>query len=195
MKYLFILLISYFIGSIPFAYIITKIFGRIDIRTKGSGNVGATNVARTAGFLPGILVLLLDLLKGFLAVKITYSIAPELIYWAGLAVIVGHCWTIFLKFQGGKGVATTLGVMLALKPVYILYLLLVWIGIFIPFQIVSLSSIIAALSLPLILVLKGAHLEAIVFVAIYSAIIILRHKVNIRGLLRGEEKRFSIFRK
>jgi glycerol-3-phosphate acyltransferase PlsY len=187
-------LLCYLIGSIPFGYIISKMFGKVDIRKSGSKNIGATNVARVLGFLPGLSVLILDVLKGFIPVKVFSISYPQYAYLFGLGCIVGHCWTVFLKFKGGKGVATTLGVLGALNSVYLLYILAVWIFIFSIFRIVSLASISSAVALPLILILKGIKPQALLFIGLYSCIIIIRHKENIKRLFRGEEKRFQFKR-
>jgi len=182
------ILISYSLGGIPFAFIITKIISRFDIRTKGSGNVGATNVLRILGPLPGILVLILDILKGFLVIRF----APEnLLYLSGLAVIAGHCWTPFLKFKGGKGVATTLGVLAAINLSYLGYAIAAWLIVFLIFKTVSLSSIAAAVILPLILLVKSESIQVLIFITFYSAIVIYRHKQNIKRLLDGKEKRIK----
>ncbi len=181
-------LFAYLIGGIPFAYIISRVFSKVDIRKKGSGNVGATNVLRVIGPSAGIVVLLLDILKGLLIVKL----APQnIIYLAGLAVIVGHCWTPFLHFKGGKGVATTLGVLFSINPLFCLYALLMWLFIFSLSKIVSISSISTALLLPFILLLQGEQPVLLLFIAIYSALIIFRHKANLIRLVRGEEKRIK----
>jgi len=188
MRDIFFIFFAYIVGGIPFALIISKIFLKVDIRKRGSGNVGATNVLRVAGPKAGIVVLLLDILKGFLIVKF----APlNISYLAGLAVISGHCWTPFLGFKGGKGVATTLGVLLSISPLLTLYSLLIWIAVFSFSKIVSLSSLVASLLLPLIVLLKSEQPQVVVYIAIYSAVIIFRHKVNLVRLIRGEEKRIK----
>ncbi|MDP8217085.1 MAG: glycerol-3-phosphate 1-O-acyltransferase PlsY [Candidatus Kaelpia imicola] len=179
---------AYIVGGIPFAYITSKVFSRVDIRKRGSGNVGATNVLRVVGPSAGILVLLLDILKGFLIIKL----APQsVVYLSGLAVIVGHCWTPFLRFKGGKGVATTMGVLLGINPMFCLYTVLSWLVIFSIFKIVSLSSISAALILPIILLVRAEQPLLLVFVAIYSALIIFRHQDNLIRLIRREEKKIK----
>ncbi len=185
-----ILISAYFLGAVPFAFLVSKLWAQTDIRLRGSGNVGATNVARVAGPLAGIVVLLLDASKGYLAIILAARYSPEMIYWAGLFVVIGHCWSIFLRFQGGKGVATTLGVIAALEPLYLIFLLLAWLAVFLVFRIVSLASITTAAVLPLILFFRGAEAEVIIFVALYALVIILRHNENIRRLLRGEEGSF-----
>ncbi|MDP8254046.1 MAG: glycerol-3-phosphate 1-O-acyltransferase PlsY [Candidatus Kaelpia aquatica] len=179
---------AYIVGGVPFAYIISRVFSRVDIRKRGSGNVGATNVLRVVGPIAGVLVLLLDILKGFLVVKL----APQsIIYVAGLAVIVGHCWTPFLRFKGGKGVATTLGVLLGINPIFCLFAASSWIVVFSIFKIVSLSSISAILILPIILLIRGEQPFLLSFITIYSALIIFRHQANLIRLIRGEEKRIK----
>ncbi|MDP8234041.1 MAG: glycerol-3-phosphate 1-O-acyltransferase PlsY [Candidatus Saelkia tenebricola] len=192
MKTILIVFCSYLIGSVPFAYIISKMLSRVDIRDEGSGNVGATNVLRVVGFFPGVAVLLLDILKGVLVIKIAQLfIGENFVYLVGLAVIVGHCWSPFLKFKGGKGVATTLGVLLAVEPGYLFYTVIVWLLVFLLFKIVSLASIVSVLFLPLALIFKGEVPWVLIFIALYSGIIIFRHKGNIVKLIRGEEQKIQ----
>ncbi len=192
MKTFLFLVAAFFFGAVPYAYIIAKIFSKLDIRKEGSGNVGATNVLRVLGPLPGILVLVLDILKGFLVVKF----APQnIIYLSGFLVIVGHCWTPFLKFKGGKGVATTLGVLAGISFGYFGYVILIWLIIFSIFKIVSLASVTAAIFLPIILIIKSEPIPALIFVVLYSAIIVYRHKQNIQRLLEGKEKRIKLSKK
>ena len=193
MKIIEVVVFSYLIGSIPFAYIVSKLFSRVDIRAKGSGNAGATNVLRVVGPFAGVVVLLLDILKGLAAVKLAaLFIDGRLIYLAGLAVISGHCWSPFLKFKGGKGVAAALGVLLAIKPVYFFYAVLIWLIVFSMFKIVSLASITSALFLPLALILKGEIPSVLIFITLYSGIIISRHNQNIVKLIRGEERKIQL---
>jgi len=196
MKIITVVVFSYLIGAIPFAYIMSKLFSRVDIRAKGSGNVGATNVLRVVGPSAGVVVLLLDILKGLVVIKLApLFIDGRLIYLVGLAVISGHCWSPFLKFKGGKGVATTLGVLLAINPVYLFYAVLVWLIVFSLFKIVSLASITSVLFLPLALILKGEEPLVLIFITLYSGIIIIRHKQNIVKLIRGQERRIQLSRK
>ena len=122
MNFTIVLIISYFLGAIPFAYIMTRLISGKDIRRYGSGNVGATNAARILGFKYGLLVALLDVLKGILAMTIAKTLLPVdspdyFLLIAALVVIIGHNWTVFLKFSGGKGVATTFGVLFNLFPI------------------------------------------------------------------------------
>ena len=198
--------ISYLLGSIPCAYIFVKVFKRQDIRDIGSGNVGATNASRILGKELGILVLLLDMLKGFTAVVFLPHLLPlqetnvslgliSLIF--GISAISGHIWTIFLSFKGGKGVATMLGVLFgaALKisgvNLVLLMVLLTWVIVFVISRIISLSSVIAALFLPLFFILFTEG-NALVYISMaVSFLIILRHKSNLSRLIKGQEPHFS----
>jgi glycerol-3-phosphate acyltransferase PlsY len=197
---------SYLIGSIPTAYIFCRLLKGIDIRTVGSGNVGATNALRVLGKRWGILVLLLDILKGFLPVfflgnflqpSITALSNEQLRFIIGLGCISGHNWTLFLRFRGGKGVATTIGVLIGLAfsipelNIVLGFLSLTWFLTFVFTRIVSISSIIAAISLPVL----AAFLRQsafIVFASIVLALfVVVRHKTNIARLLQGKEPRLK----
>lgn len=190
------LFLSYLIGSIPIGYITCRLLKGIDIRTVGSGNIGATNVSRVAGRWAGIITLGLDILKGFIAVTLIPSlIANETdlaMIMCALAVISGHNWTVFLKFRGGKGVATTAGALIGLLPVVFLLSFCVWCIIFIIWRYVSLASIIAAISLPIFLIIYRESFVFQVLGIIVAVIGIIRHKENIKRLLKGEEKKFKI---
>jgi glycerol-3-phosphate acyltransferase PlsY len=200
------IIISYFFGSIPTAYIFGRLLRGIDIRKFGSGNVGATNALRVLGRGPGILVLILDILKGLLPTVFLADfvlaqdsvISPELLRIIfGFCCICGHNWTIFLRFKGGKGVATSLGVLLglAIKIEGVKWILglavLSWLVVFLISRIISLSSIAAALSLPLSAWLLGKSRVLLFFSLIIAIFAIFRHKSNIRRILRKEEPRFS----
>jgi glycerol-3-phosphate acyltransferase PlsY len=200
------IIISYLVGSIPTAYIFGRLIRGIDIRKFGSGNVGATNALRVLGRGPGILVLILDILKGILptvfladfVILRASSISPDLIRLIfGFGCICGHNWTIFLRFKGGKGVATSLGVLLGLAVriegvKWILGLaVLVWLAVFVIFRIVSLSSVIAALSLPLFAWLfKQSHI-LLFFSLVMTVFAIFRHKANLKRILKNEEPHFK----
>ncbi len=186
------LVITYLITSIPFGYVIGKLFGK-DVRKEGSGNIGATNVARTIGKLPGLLVLILDALKGYIPTYYAFQFFhydTKMVMFVAITAIVGHCFSIFLKFKGGKGVATGLGVLFALSPLSALILLSFWIGAFLVSGYVSLSSILTA-SIATVVVL---YIEKDVYLAfatlVTSMIIILKHSSNIERLLKGTESRF-----
>jgi glycerol-3-phosphate acyltransferase PlsY len=199
-------IISYLIGSIPTAYISARLLKGIDIRKFGSGNVGATNALRVLGLGPGIAVLTLDILKGFAVVLflgnvITSRLTPawdeQLRVLLGLSCICGHNWTIFLKFKGGKGMATTLGVLMGLATkvaglkLVLGLVILTWVLIFMLFRIVSIASIFTGISLPLYMVLFK-HSNLLIFSSIILAIfIIFRHRSNLKRFLQGKEPRFK----
>ncbi|MBM3255812.1 MAG: glycerol-3-phosphate 1-O-acyltransferase PlsY [Candidatus Omnitrophica bacterium] len=197
---------SYLIGSIPNAYIFGRLLKGIDIRKEGSGNVGATNALRVLGKGPGIAVLALDILKGFLAVFVLGSLLAAKLsnistesrsIILGLSCICGHNWTIFLGFKGGKGIATTLGVLIGLAlqipglKLILLMVVITWLIVFIAARIVSLASVIAAIALPIyILLFKESAILAALSILL-ALFIILRHKSNLQRLLKGKEPRLS----
>lgn len=195
-NFILALFIAYIIGSIPTGYLFTKAILKIDIRDYGSGNVGATNVARKLGLKMGSVVAVIDVLKGLVPVLLARSFIlsdkPEyLLFLVGFAAIIGHDWSIFLKFDGGKGVATTFGVILGLNFVSFFILLVVWLAIAVSTRIVSLASIFGTLTLPLsIWYLRGLGLEA--FLALLLFLFVLyTHRENIKRLLAGEEKQIT----
>ncbi len=200
------IIISYLIGSIPTAYIFGYLLKGIDIRKFGSGNVGATNVLRVLGRAPAITVLALDIFKGlaaavfiadFIALK-SLPIPPETLrVILGFSCIAGHNWTIFLGFKGGKGVASTLGVLLGLAAriagfnLVFGLVILTWFAVFIPSRIVSLASLASGLSIPVYMVIfRQSRMMVISGIAI-AIFIVLRHKANIRRILQGKELRTS----
>jgi conserved hypothetical integral membrane protein TIGR00023 len=191
--YAVIFVFGFLLGSVPFAYVISKAVAGIDIRKVGSGNVGATNVARVLGWKWGSLVFLLDALKGFLPVFIVRLLVPyniELALATGLAPILGHVFTPFLGFKGGKGVATSLGVFLALSPVGVLIGFMVWIITVLLTGYVSLGSLLGSLSAFLWILFLDPNRTSLPFLvisAIVVALIWFRHRGNIRRLIRGEE--------
>jgi len=195
---------AYVIGSIPTAYIFGRVFKGIDIREYGSGNVGATNVFRVIGQVPGIIVLIIDIIKGLICATYLASgflylapvTRPELYrILVGLSAIAGHNWTLFLKFKGGKGVAASAGVVIGLIPKIFWLGFLVWLITFFITGFVSLASIIAAISVPIFTLAFGEPAEIVVFMCLLCLIIVYKHKSNIRRLARGEEKRISFFKK
>ncbi|MFZ5686743.1 MAG: glycerol-3-phosphate 1-O-acyltransferase PlsY [Bacillota bacterium] len=187
MKFLLILVFSYLLGSIPIGLLVAKLRG-IDIRRHGSGNIGATNVFRILGTGPGFIVLVGDMLKGIIAVWVGgLTDGPNLALIAGLTAIAGHSWSIFLKFSGGKGVATAGGVLLALAPGVVAAALTVWLTIVLLFRYVSLASIIAAVTVPFFMVLFGKPWSLFAFGVAAAVLIIYRHKPNIKRLLTGKE--------
>ncbi|XGA08922.1 MAG: glycerol-3-phosphate 1-O-acyltransferase PlsY [Wolbachia endosymbiont of Xenopsylla cheopis] len=185
-KYI-ILFISYFIGSIPFGLILTRING-VDIKKVGSGNIGATNVLRTGSKKMAIATLFLDSLKGFIAVYATQNIYHDHTSLAAIAAILGHMFPIWLKFKGGKGIATTIGVLLAINLYVSAIFICTWAIIFITFRYSSLSSLIA------ISVSTMASLfyfkNALIVLIVATPLIIIRHYENIIKLIKREEHKF-----
>ncbi|MFH1095945.1 MAG: glycerol-3-phosphate 1-O-acyltransferase PlsY [Candidatus Desantisbacteria bacterium] len=186
-------LISYLFGSIPTGYWMGLMVKKIDIRTQGSKNIGATNVFRVLGRRYGILVLVLDILKGVIPVIIAriYFSHEFQVVWilVGLAAICGHTWTVFLGFKGGKGVATSLGVFLGLAPIPVLIVLPVFIIIFYTTRFVSLGSIISSLLLPPLVWIFTQSIPLLIFCITMAVLIIIRHIPNIKRLIRGEENK------
>ena len=192
LKIILYLILSYLCGAIPFGYIIAKLFKHIDIRTVGSGNPGATNVYRSISKPLGVLTLILDVLKGFVPVYLISFINPEF-QWMVISVafvtIIGHTFTIFLRFKGGKGVATACGAFLAINPLSVLICLGVFIVVLAMFKYVSAASIMAALMLPISLYLLKELPEIVVFAGMISILVIVRHISNIKRLLNGTENK------
>lgn len=192
LKIIIYLLLAYLCGAIPFGYVIAKLFKRVDIRTIGSGNPGATNVYRTISKPLGVLTLVLDLLKGFIPVYLTMLLNPDSV-WLIIAVafvtIIGHVFTVFLNFKGGKGVATGCGVFLALNPLAILICFLVFVLFLVLFRYVSFASIMAAATLPISLYFLNSMAEIVIFASIISILVIVRHISNIKRLLNGTENK------
>lgn len=187
-----LIVVAYLLGSIPSGYVLGKLSG-VDVRAAGSGNVGATNVARVVGKRQGILTLVIDVAKGVLPIVVGRRLNfPELaIACAGVAAFLGHLYPIYLKFKGGKGVATALGVFLALAPLATLIMFVVFAGVMAGSRIVSLSSIAAAAAAPLVLWLL-AYPPVLVGMGVFlAAMIVWRHRGNIRRLRAGTEPRFD----
>lgn len=204
--YIIVAVVAYLLGSIPFGYILVRIFRGEDVRAIGSGNIGATNVARKAPGL-GLLTLVLDAVKGFAAVMIGMLIGSRsgadertvylLAALAAIAAILGHIFPIWLKFKGGKGVATGVGSFLALAPKAVLISLIIFAAVVIAFRYVSLGSILGAAAFPIFAwLLNGEKNSPGVLAAMIaaSALIILKHHQNIRRLLAGTEHRFELKR-
>jgi acyl phosphate:glycerol-3-phosphate acyltransferase len=200
---LLVCLASYLCGSIPFGILMARLFGGRDVRQAGSGNIGATNVARVAGPLAGILTLLFDSAKGWLAVCIAArtmhgeALAMTL---AGFFAMLGHCFPVWLRFRGGKGVATAAGVFAALCPPAMLAATLLFLLVVGFWRFVSLGSIAAAAAIPLLVYLFWApHFAPPVSVTLISlviaALVVYQHRGNISRLARGEEPKFSLGKK
>jgi len=200
--YILVVIAAYLLGSIPTGFLVAKARG-IDIRSVGSGNIGATNVFRYLGKPAGIFVLLADALKGWLAV-VVISLIPSAMQvtsysstdqWlkicAGLAVILGHNYTCWLYFKGGKGIATSAGVLIALMPWALLIIFCVWVVVFAATRYVSLASICAATALPFANWLTTNDSTLTFIGAAMSALAVYKHKANIRRLLNGTEPRIG----
>jgi glycerol-3-phosphate acyltransferase PlsY len=187
---------SYLLGSIPFGFLLVRVFRGQDVRTTGSGNIGATNVARTSPAL-GVITLVFDALKGLAAVAITRAFFPGQNLLAGTAAlfaILGHVFPIWLKFRGGKGVATGLGSFILIAPKSLLATACVFIGVVLLFRRVSLGSILSVSMFPLIAWLLhdyGAAPQMLGLMTLASALIVAKHRQNIRRLLSGTEPRFQ----
>lgn len=183
---------AYLLGSVPTGYILGSLAG-VDVRKTGSGNVGATNVARVAGKGRGALTLALDVGKGWLAVFVSLQLEVSLVCVAlvGMAVFLGHLYPIFLRFQGGKGVATALGVFFVLAPLATLVLMAIFAVTVAPSRIVSLGSMIAALAAPLVLWVFALPPAIVVMSGFIAVMIVWRHRSNIQRLLAGTEPKFG----
>jgi acyl phosphate:glycerol-3-phosphate acyltransferase len=196
---LWIPLAAYFLGSIPFGLILAKLFGAGDVRKAGSGNVGATNVARVAGPAAGIVTLALDGAKGAAAVWLAARFANESAAWmiaAGMAALIGHCFPVWLRFHGGKGVATAAGMFLALCPLAALGAISVFILAVVFWRYVSLGSIAAAAAMPMLIYFLWAPHHAPPLVVTFGAfaaamLVVFKHDANIQRLVEGREPRFS----
>jgi len=191
---IFILIAIYLIAAIPTGVVISRLMGSEDIREKGSGNIGASNVYRVAGKLAGILTLIGDTLKGFLpllAYKTWLSPTPVQLGVASIIAIIGHCYPVYLKFKGGKGVATALGIFLVLSPQAVLGALIVFVLAVATTRFISLGSVLAAMSAPLLILMLN-HPQPIFLATLFIAILVIwRHRTNIRRLLDGTESRFK----
>lgn len=183
---------AYLMGSIPTGLLLGKAYG-IDVRQEGSGNIGATNLYRTVGRKVGIFTLIGDCLKGLIPVlAVKYSALPaEYAAWIGLAAFCGHVFSLFLKFKGGKGVATALGVFLALAPMAVVIAVAVFATLMFAWRYVSLGSIGAAAVMPVAVTLQGGGRTLIVVTLLIAVIVIIRHAENIRRLIAGTENRFK----
>ncbi|MBZ5551293.1 MAG: glycerol-3-phosphate 1-O-acyltransferase PlsY [Acidobacteriia bacterium] len=193
--------VAYLLGSIPFGYLIVKLKSGRDVREVGSRSIGATNVMRAAGRAGGILTFLLDVGKGFVAVLIAQKLSPEnhwMIAAAAMSAILGHVFPLFLKFRGGKGVATGVGVFLAIFPqavaaVLIIFVLIVWLS-----RYISLGSIVATSAFPVFAYFMGQGAlppPILIATALGALLIVAKHHENIRRLLRGTENKFTGFSK
>ena len=193
------ILLAYLLGSIPFGVILARLFGGRDVRKSGSGNIGATNVARVVGPLAGTLTLLCDMAKGAGAVWLAEKLSGGSASWmmiAGIAALVGHCFPVWLRFTGGKGVATAAGVFLVVSPPACLAAVVLFLLVVILWRYVSLGSVSAAAAMPLLVYLLWAPRQgpplAVTGGALAAAgLIIYKHRENLRRLAEGAEPKFS----
>ena len=192
MEHFTIGIISYLVGSIPFGFILTKIFLKKDIRDIGSGNIGATNALRTGNKLIGYATLILDISKAIIPVIYVKINFPELIFIASLCAFLGHVFPIWLKFKGGKGVATYVGILFSINILLGTIFIISWIVIFILTKYSSLSSIIGAISIPLYLLLTGQS-DNVIFYIIMFVLIFFTHRENIKRLKNKEESKTKIY--
>jgi len=184
-----IIIFSYLLGSTPFGLIVAKAAGMGDIRKKGSGNIGATNVSRAGGKKLGLITLLLDGGKGAVAVLIARHLGDSAIeVIAALAAVMGHVFPVWLRFKGGKGVATTFAVYLALNPVVGAFSLSIWLAVFGFARISSVAALVSVIATPLFVWLVTGDMGIFYLSIFLAALIVIRHKSNIQRLLKGEEK-------
>ncbi|MDB9746890.1 glycerol-3-phosphate 1-O-acyltransferase PlsY [Candidatus Pelagibacter sp.] len=192
MEYLVAGMVSYLMGSIPFGFVLTKIFLKKDIRKIGSGNIGATNVLRTGSKLIGYTTLILDITKAIMPVIYVKINFPELIYIASLCAFLGHVFPIWLKFKGGKGVATYVGILFSINILLGVVFVASWGLVFLIFKYSSLSSIIGALSIPVYLLITN-ETNSVVFFTIMFVLIFFTHRENIKRLKNKEESKTKIY--
>ena len=192
MDFLVIGIASYLMGSIPFGLILTKLFLNKDIREIGSGNIGATNALRTGNKLIGYSTLIFDIAKAIIPVIYVKFNYPDLIYIASLCAFLGHVFPIWLKFKGGKGVATYVGILFSINIILGLVFVASWVFIFLLSRYSSLSSIIASISVPIYILITGQINDAIFF-AIMFILIFFTHRENIKRLKNKEESKTKIY--
>jgi len=182
---------AYLIGAVPIGFLVARAAGVGDIRRHESGNIGATNVLRAAGRAAALVTLLGDIAKGYGAVALGTLVEPRAAAACAVAAVAGNCWSVFLLFRGGKGVATGLGALLGLVPLAVLPAMPVWLLVTLTFRYVSLGSLLAAVCVPLGSLLLGYPGPAVLAAAAVAAIIVARHHDNIRRLLAGTERRLG----
>tara|TARA_B100001057_G_scaffold115967_1_gene114482 strand:+ start:806 stop:1384 length:579 start_codon:yes stop_codon:yes gene_type:complete len=192
MEILLIGIICYLIGSIPFGFILTKIFLKKDIRDIGSGNIGATNALRTGNKLIGYTTLFFDIIKAIIPIVYLKLNFPEFVYIGSLCVFLGHVFPVWLKFKGGKGVATYVGILFVLNVYFGLIFIISWLIIFGISKYSSLSSLIASISIPIYLLIS-AQFNQLIFFTIMFILIFFNHRGNIKRLRNKEETKTKIY--
>ena len=191
MEYLIIALGSYLLGSIPFGFILTKVFLKKDIRDIGSGNIGATNALRTGNKLLGFATLILDITKAILPILFVKFNYPEYIFIASLSAFLGHVFPVWLKFKGGKGVATYVGILFSINLILGLIFIISWAITFFISKYSSLSSLVASLMVPIYLIIFENYNS--IFFIIMFALIFYTHKENVKRLKNKEESKTKIY--
>jgi glycerol-3-phosphate acyltransferase PlsY len=190
----FAVAVAYLIGAIPVGFFVARAFGIGDIRRHGSGNIGMTNVLRTAGKTPAVLTLIGDVAKGMLAVWLAAyaaSVAVSDVPASAVAAVIGNCWSVFLRFRGGKGVATGLGALLMLVPWAIVPSAMVFLVVVVTTRYVSLGSLLGALGVPVVALVLGYPLGSVIAAALVALVIVGRHHQNIARLWSGTENRLG----
>jgi len=185
-------IISYLMGSIPFGFILTKIFLKKDIRDIGSGNIGATNALRSGNKLIGYTTLILDISKAIIPVIYTKINFPELIFVASLCAFLGHVFPFWLKFKGGKGVATYVGILFSINILFGLIFAISWVITFVLSKYSSLSSLVGSLSIPTYLLITGQTNNVIFFIIMF-VLIFFTHRENVKRLKNKEESKTNIY--
>lgn len=188
----FLIVIGYLIGAIPTGYLVCRAFG-VDLRSVGSGNIGTANAYRAAGKWAFVATLLGDVLKGLVPVVVARVAAenPWVIAAAGFAALVGHCWPVYLRFQGGKAVATAAGAALGLAPLVGIAMFTLWWGVVLAKRYTSLAALVLAVAGPVLFVVNGQPLAFIAYALCAGLLILERHRDNIRALLNGTERKFG----
>ena len=192
MELVLIILISYLLGSIPFGLILTKIFLKKDIRNVGSGNIGATNVLRTGNKTIGYLTLILDILKAVIPVLYIKFNFPEFIYISSLSVFIGHVFPVWLKFKGGKGVATYLGILCSINYFLGIIFVVSWLIIFFISKYSSLGSILSSLTIPVFIYFNSGFENEYFFIIMF-VLILYTHRENVKRLINKEESKTKIY--
>ena len=192
MELIIIIAISYLMGSIPFGLILTKIFLKKDIREVGSGNIGATNVLRTGNKTIGYLTLILDVIKAVIPVLYIKFKFPELIYISSLSVFIGHVFPVWLKFKGGKGVATYVGILFSINYILGIVFAFSWLIIFFISKYSSLGSILSSLTIPIFIFLNSSYENEYFFIIIF-VLILYTHRENVKRLINKEESKTKIY--
>ncbi len=192
MELILVISISYLMGSIPFGLILTKIFLKKDIREIGSGNIGATNVLRTGNKTIGYLTLILDVIKAVIPVLYIKIKFPELIYISSLLVFIGHVFPVWLKFKGGKGVATYVGILFSINYILGIVFAFSWLIIFFISKYSSLGSILSSLTIPIFIYFNSSYENEYFFIIMF-VLILYTHRENVKRLINKEESKTKIY--